>query len=112
MLYRLNPVTPALPKNANNQPPTIAPITPRTMSRKKPSPALFTILLAMNPAISPRMIQPIIDISNPRVVLRNFCQHFADFRVAAGSSAILAAVTTANRGLLGYHLARRSGQLG
>src|SRR5271156_1399721 len=26
---------------------------PRMMSRKKPSPALFTILLAMNPEISP-----------------------------------------------------------
>jgi hypothetical protein len=44
------------------KPPTIAPTMPRTMSRKKPSPVLLTILLPMNPAIRPSMIQPMIDM--------------------------------------------------
>src|SRR5215470_6262700 len=44
------------------KPPTIAPAIPRTMSTRKPSPALLTILLAMKPAIRPRTIHPIIDI--------------------------------------------------
>src|SRR5690242_8851053 len=65
MLHRLKPVTPVPPKRSNSQPPTTPPTTPRMMSRKKPSPRLFTILLAMNPAIRPRIIHPMIDISLP-----------------------------------------------
>src|SRR5271168_2008267 len=61
----LKPVIPPAPTAEKMNPPTIAPTMPRTMSRKKPSPDLFTILLAMNPAISPRKIQPIIDIAHP-----------------------------------------------
>jgi hypothetical protein len=40
------------------------------MSRKKPSPLLFTILLAMNPEMSPRMIQAMKDIVIPRYVIQ------------------------------------------
>jgi hypothetical protein len=41
----------------NKYPPMTAPTTPSTMSRMRPSPVLFTILLPINPAIKPRMIQ-------------------------------------------------------
>ena len=50
MLYRLKPVTPLAPKALKMKPPTIAPTIPRTMSRKRPSPDLLTILLAMKPS--------------------------------------------------------------
>src|SRR3974377_1250735 len=43
------------------KPPTI----PRTISRKNPSPDLLTILLAMNPAMRPSKIHPMIDITYP-----------------------------------------------
>src|SRR5215468_10010778 len=70
MLHRLKPVIPVPPNRSKSQPPTTPPTTPRMMSRKKPSPCRFTILLAMKPAISPRTIQPMIDMSPPhRVVL-------------------------------------------
>src|SRR5204863_7112729 len=55
---------PLAPTAVKMKPPTIAPTMPSTMSRKKPSPDLLTILLAMNPEISPRMIQPIMDIAH------------------------------------------------
>src|SRR6202034_3183534 len=62
MLYRLNPVTPFTPNAVNIHPPTIAPMIPRITSRKKPSPLLLTILLAINPAISPTIIHAIMPI--------------------------------------------------
>src|SRR5690349_20936854 len=62
MLQILNPVTPTAPIKENKNPPTIAPTIPRMMSRRIPSPALLTILLAMKPAIRPRTIQPMMDI--------------------------------------------------
>src|SRR5262245_48402778 len=52
-----------MPARLNSQPPTTAPTMPRTMSRIKPSPVLFTSLLPMNPAISPRTIQAMIDMT-------------------------------------------------
>ena len=58
------PVTPLAPTAEKMNPPTTAPTMPRTMSRKKPSPCLFTILLAMNPAISPSMIHAMIDMTH------------------------------------------------
>ena len=54
--------TPDAPNAANSQPPTIAPTTPSTRSPMNPSPCLLTILLAMNPAIRPRMSQPMMDM--------------------------------------------------
>src|ERR1700728_2855414 len=68
MLYRLNPVTPFAPNVVNIQPPTIAPMIPRMTSRKKPSPLLLTILLPINPAISPTTIHAIIPIAYPPMV--------------------------------------------
>src|SRR2546421_5362066 len=55
---------PLAPTAVKMKPPTIAPTMPSTISRKNPSPDLLTILLAMNPEISPRIIQPIIDIAH------------------------------------------------
>src|SRR5512133_4294236 len=46
------------------KPPTMAPTMPRAMSRKKPSPALLTILLAMKPEMRPRIIHAMIDITH------------------------------------------------
>jgi hypothetical protein len=43
-------------------PPTRAPTIPNAMFRKKPWPDPSTILFAMNPAIRPKMIQPMMDI--------------------------------------------------
>src|ERR1700676_4854010 len=63
MLYRFTPVTPCIPKAVKSHPPTTAPTTPSTMSSRTPSPALLTILLAMKPEISPRIIQPRIDMT-------------------------------------------------
>src|SRR4029077_4918485 len=40
-----------------------APMTPRAMSRKNPSPVLLTILLAMKPEIRPRTIQASNDMT-------------------------------------------------
>src|SRR6185312_4807625 len=54
-----------MPNLRNSQPPTTAPTMPSTMSRRNPSPALLTILLAMNPAMSPRMIQAMKDMGPP-----------------------------------------------
>src|SRR6185312_6487514 len=54
-----------MPNLRNSQPPTTAPTMPSTMSRRNPSPALLTILLAMNPAMSPRMIQAMKDMRPP-----------------------------------------------
>src|SRR5439155_26342649 len=64
MLYILKPVITLAPTAVKMKPPTIAPTMPSTMSRKKPSPDLLTILLAMKPEISPRMIHPMIDITH------------------------------------------------
>ncbi len=55
-LSRLSPVTPDLPKLWKSQPPTTEPTIPRRTSRMMPSPCRLTILLAMKPATSPRMI--------------------------------------------------------
>src|ERR1700677_3012715 len=43
-------------------PPTMAPTSPSAMLMKQPSPCLLTILLATKPLISPKNIQPNIDI--------------------------------------------------
>src|ERR1022692_3821971 len=61
-LLRLSPLTPLAPKLWKSQPPTTAPPIPRRTSTTMPSPLRLTILLAMNPATSPRMIHAIIDI--------------------------------------------------
>jgi hypothetical protein len=53
---------PARAHSCEKKPPTIAPTMPSMMSRKKPSPVLFTILLAMKPEISPSKIHPMIDM--------------------------------------------------
>ena len=53
---------------------------PSTMSSNTPSPLLLTILLAMKPAISPRMIHPMIDIAYPfhkAVVVRAYVKRRA-----------------------------------
>src|SRR5579864_1053811 len=55
-LYRFKPVTPLAPIMLNSHPPTIAPTTPRTISSRRPSPRLLTILLPMKPAIRPSTI--------------------------------------------------------
>lgn len=44
-LYWLNPVTPAIPKVLNSQPPRTAPTMPSTMSNITPSPVLLMSLL-------------------------------------------------------------------
>jgi hypothetical protein len=62
MPHRLNPVMPAAPIRQNRNPPAIALMTPRKMSRTMPPLYLFTILLAIKPAIRPKMIQPMMDI--------------------------------------------------
>src|ERR1700680_3491239 len=62
MLYRLSPFTPRIPSAWNSQPPTTAPTIPRRMSMTTPSPVRLTILLAMKPAISPRIIHTSIDM--------------------------------------------------
>src|SRR5262245_5913835 len=62
MLQRLRPVMPCAPKALNRMPPTIAPTMPSSMSSIMPSPRLLTILLPINPATRPNMIQPMIDI--------------------------------------------------
>src|SRR6185312_17061721 len=54
-----------MPNLRNSQPPTTAPTMPSRMSRRNPSPALLTILLAMNPAMSPRMIHATKDMRPP-----------------------------------------------
>src|SRR4051812_716957 len=56
-LQRFSPVTPADPSALKIHPPTTAPMIPSTMSSSTPSPRRFTILLPMNPAISPSTIQ-------------------------------------------------------
>ena len=47
------------------KPPTIAPTTPSTISMTMPEPDLLTILLAMNPAMRPKMIHAIMPIATP-----------------------------------------------
>src|SRR5208337_3121789 len=63
MLQMLTPVTPLIPKKPAMMPPTIAPTTPRAMSIIMPEPVLLTSLLAIQPAIRPRMIQLIMPMS-------------------------------------------------
>src|SRR5262245_44464469 len=65
-LYKLSPVTPDIPKRRNSHPPTSAPTTPRTMFRKRPSPCLLTIRVAMKPAMRPRTSHAMIDMSFSR----------------------------------------------
>src|SRR5450755_1239277 len=57
-----SPLTPPAPNILKSHPPTTAPTTPRMMSRKKPSPDLFTILLPIKPATRPSTIHARIDI--------------------------------------------------
>src|SRR5208283_1906916 len=51
------PVTPDAPNRSNRNPPTRAPTIPSAMLSQKPWPCLSTILLPINPAIRPSMIQ-------------------------------------------------------
>src|SRR5271170_3055101 len=64
-LHILRPVMPVAPKALKMKPPTIAPTTPSAISRNIPSPDLLTILLPINPAINPRMIQAIMPMAFP-----------------------------------------------
>jgi hypothetical protein len=57
MLQRLKPSRPPTPSLSPMKPPTTAPTMPMTMSIRMPDPVLLTSLLAMKPAIRPRMIQ-------------------------------------------------------
>src|ERR1700687_2589519 len=66
----LTPVTPDAPNRLKRYPPTMAPTIPKTMSSTNPSPVLFTILLPMNPAMSPKTIQARIDMSTSLGVAR------------------------------------------
>jgi len=61
----LNPVTPTPPSALKMIPPKNAPTMPRTISSAQPAPSLCTILLAMKPAISPKMIQARIPMDAP-----------------------------------------------
>jgi hypothetical protein len=45
----------------------MAPTIPNAMFRNKPWPSPPTILLAMNPAMRPKIIQPMMDIGSLRV---------------------------------------------
>src|SRR5579863_6454195 len=66
MLQMLRPVTPRIPNRPEKmKPPTSAPSMPSTRSRISPEPVLLRILLAMKPAISPRMIQLITPMLPP-----------------------------------------------
>jgi hypothetical protein len=47
-----------------NEPSNKAPTIPNAISRKKPLPWASTILLAMNPAMRPKTIQPMMDIGS------------------------------------------------
>src|SRR5580704_5897736 len=58
------------PNSLKRQPPTTAPTIPRTMSRSKPSPVLFTILLPIKPANRPKTTQARIDIEFLLVCVR------------------------------------------
>src|SRR3974377_1359160 len=57
------PETPGAPDKSNKNPPHRAPTDPHAISSRKPLPCLSTILLPINPAISPSMIQLIMPIS-------------------------------------------------
>jgi hypothetical protein len=66
MLQMLTPVTPLIPNRPENmKPPTAAPTIPSTRSTISPEPVLLRILLAMKPAISPRMIQLTMPMLKP-----------------------------------------------
>ena len=65
MLQMLRPVTPPQPSALAMKPPTIAPTTPSAMSMIMPDPVLLTILLAIQPAIRPRMIQLMTPMFKP-----------------------------------------------
>ena len=58
----LTPITRWAPKALKIHPPATAPTIPRMISRKKPSPCLFTILLAIKPASKPSTIHARNDI--------------------------------------------------
>src|ERR1700679_2400812 len=52
------------------KPPTSAPTKPSAMSTKHPSPSLLTTLLAMKPVISPKKIQPNMDMCGAPLAIR------------------------------------------
>src|SRR6516165_1832968 len=60
MLQIFSPVTPVEPMRSKMKPPTSAPTIPSAMLSQNPCPCLSTILLPMNPAIRPNMIQLMI----------------------------------------------------
>src|SRR5215471_14998641 len=66
------PVTPDAPNRSNRNPPTKAPTIPSAMSSQKPWPCLLTILLPMNPAIRPSIIQLMMPMVAPPVKSRDF----------------------------------------
>src|SRR5437762_754733 len=85
MLQMLTPVTPFVPRTAEAmKPPTIAPTTPSAMSMTIPEPVLLTILLAIQPAISPRIIQLIMPIQRLLEPSREDAPGFAAEQVGAG----------------------------
>src|SRR6478736_3452297 len=69
-LQMLKPVTPAPTSSAAINPPTIAPTMPSTISIKSPEPDLLTILLAMNPAMRPKIIHAITPLRKPPLSTR------------------------------------------
>ena len=71
MLYIFRPVTPDAPNRSNRNPPTKAPTIPSAMSSQKPWPCLLTILLPMNPAIRPSIIQLMMPMVAPPVKSRS-----------------------------------------
>src|SRR5581483_7572749 len=77
MLCRFTPVARFPPNKTNSHPPSTAPTIPRRMSRTRPEPALLTTLLAMKPAISPRMIHEMRDIAFAPTPLDLFCSDVA-----------------------------------
>jgi hypothetical protein len=61
----LKPQNTFVPSAENNVPPTTAPSMPSAMLMKQPSPCRFTIMLAIQPVISPKKIQPSTDMATP-----------------------------------------------
>src|SRR6516225_3618612 len=99
-LQRLNPVMPVEPNAVKIHPPTMPPMMPRTISRNRPSPVLFTIKLAIQPAIPPSTTQLMMPMTalqrfstvssartSPLALLTAGCQ----FRLAAEEIAIVVA---------------------
>src|SRR5215472_14535761 len=94
------PVTPDAPNRSNRNPPTKAPTIPSAMSSQKPWPCLLTILLPMNPAIRPSIIQLMMPMVAPPVKSRssskNTHPHNSN-RCRPGQSSVLTGSTDERR---------------